>query len=120
MRGVTVELPRRAREKLAELELQRMAAEDGMRGCAQRINSLPRDGAEALRARLAAQRDAQAERHRALSLLVSRLNQWCMELRLPPGAMLEPAPALEIKLKASETPSAAVEAVRVQIALVQR
>jgi hypothetical protein len=84
-RGVTVELPEPARKRLAEIELQRMQAEDAMRGCAQRINSLPRDGADQLRERLAQERDKHAERHRALSILVSQVNQWTVELRLPPG-----------------------------------
>jgi len=119
MRGVTVELPEGARKRLAELGLQRMQAEDAMRGCAARANNLPKDAHE-LRARLEAQRDAQADRHRVLSLLVSRLNQFCMELRLPANSTLEVAPALELKLKASETVSAAVEATRAQIAGVQR
>jgi len=121
MRGMNkVELlPAAARKKLAEIELQRMQAEDAARGAAGRWNSLPPD-ADELRERLARERDRHAERHRALSLLVSRLNQFCMELKLPANSTLEVAPALELKLKASETVVAAVEAVRAQIANMQR
>jgi hypothetical protein len=58
--------------------------------------------AEHLRARLAAERDKHAERHRMLSMLVSRLNQFHAELRLPPGSVLEVMPVEVIKLKPHE------------------
>ena len=120
MRGVVVELPEGARKRLAELELQKMAADDAMRGCAQRINSLPRDGAEQLRERLGAERDRHAERHRQLSILVSRVNQWTVELRLPPGTTLEPTQTVNVELKPGETVSTVLAAVRAEIAAVQR
>jgi hypothetical protein len=117
MRGVTVELPEAARAKLSDIEAQRCIAEDLLRGCAQRINSLPREAVE-LRERLVVERDKHAERHRVLSMLVSRVNQFCVELR--GNVALECAPAVEIKLKASETVVAALAATRAQIAGVQR
>jgi hypothetical protein len=117
MRGVTVELPEAARAKLSDLEAQRCIAEDLLRGCAQRINSLPREAVE-LRERLVVERDKHAERHRSLSMLVSRCNQFWMELR--GNVALECAPAVEIKLKASETCAAALAATREQIAGVQQ
>src|SRR5215471_13187345 len=104
-RGTVVELPEHARRRLAELEGSKMQAEDGMKSAQGRINSLPKDAVE-LRARLAAQRDAQADRHRSLSMIVSRCNQFWMELR--GNVALELAPAVEIKLKASETTAAAL------------
>src|SRR6516165_5627334 len=117
MRGVTVELPEAAMAKLSDIEAQRCIAEDLLRGCAQRINSLPREAVE-LRERLVVERDKHAERHRVLSMLVSRVNQFCVELR--GNVALECAPAVEIKLKASETVVAALAATRAQIAGVQR
>ena len=117
MRGVTVELPEAARAKLSDIEAQRCIAEDLLRGCAQRINSLPREAVE-LRERLVVERDKHAERHRSLSMIVSRCNQFWMELR--GNVALECAPAVEIKLKASETCAAALAATREQIAGVQR
>jgi hypothetical protein len=114
MRGITVPLPAAAAAKLAEIGLSRDAALDSMRGAQGRINSLPQS-AEGLAHRLAAERDKHAERHRVLSMLVSRLNQFHVELRLGPGFVVEPAPAVDIKLKASETPSAAIAAVRKDI-----
>jgi hypothetical protein len=56
MRGVTVPLPAAAAAKLAEIQLARDSALDGMRGAQGRLNSLPPD-ADRLRERLAAQRD---------------------------------------------------------------
>jgi hypothetical protein len=117
MRGVTVELPEAARAKLSDIEAQRCIAEDLLRGCAQRINSLPREAVE-LRERLVVERDKHAERHRSLSMIVSRCNQFWMELR--GNVALEVAPAVEIKLKASETVVAALAATREQIVTVQR
>jgi hypothetical protein len=119
MRGVTVELPEAAREKLLTIEIARDTALDQMRSAAGRINSLPRDAAE-LRSRLEAERDRHAEKHRVLAMLCSRLNQFCVELRLPRGAVLELSPPVEIKLKASETVVAALAGVRDQIAGVQQ
>jgi hypothetical protein len=100
MRGVPpVALPGAAALKLTDLTLARDAAMDAMRGAAARASSLPQS-AEHLRAGLAAQRDSQAERYRVLSMLVSRLNQFHMELRLPPGTTVEPAPPADpIRLK---------------------
>ena len=118
MRVPLIELPEAAAKRLSEIEAAKWAAEDAMRSAQGRINSLPRDAHE-LRARLEAQRDAQADRHRVLSLLVSRCNQWHVELRLPTGSILELAPAPELKLRASETCAAALATVREQIALVQ-
>src|SRR6516164_1462106 len=117
MRGVTVELPEAARAKLSDIEAQRCIAEDLLRGTAQRVASLPREAVE-LRERLAVEREKHAERHRVLSLLVSRCNQFLFELR--GNVALEVAPAVEIKLKASETVVAALAAAREQIAGVQR
>ena len=117
MRGVTVELPEAARAKLSDIEAQRCIAEDLLRGCAQRINSLPREAVE-LRERLVVERDKHAERHRVLSLLVSRCNQFLFELR--GNVALEVAAAVEIKLKASETVVAALAGVREEIATTQR
>jgi hypothetical protein len=95
------------------------SAMDAMRGAQGRINSLP-PSADGLAHRLAVERDKHAERHRVLSLLMSRLKQWSVELRVPPGSVVELAPPLDIKLKANETAAAAIEATRKQIAGVQR
>jgi hypothetical protein len=119
MRGVTVELPDPAREKLAAIELQRDAALDLMRGANSRAMSLPRD-AVGLREKLEVERDRFAERHRVLAMLVSRLNQWHVELRLGPNIVLELAPVVEVKLKASETCAAALASVRESIARTQQ
>jgi len=119
MRGVTIELPAAAAAKLAELNLQRDAALDAMRSCAQRANNLPRDGADQLRSRLAQERDRFAERHQMFSRVVNKLHQWISELRLPPGAVLEVAAPPAVRLKASETIVVALANVRIQIADIQ-
>ena len=120
MRGVTVELPAAAAARLSELQLQRDAALDSMRGAQGRANSLPADAAPQMLERLTVERDRHAERHRQLSMLISRLNQWTVELRLPFGSELAPAPALDIKLAPGETLSAAIAALRGGIAGVQQ
>jgi hypothetical protein len=120
MRGVTVELPAVAATKLTELTLARDAALDSMRGAQGRANSLPADAAHQMRERLAIERDRHAERHRQLSMLVSRLNQFCVELRLPPGTTLESAQTVNVTLKPGDSLSAAIAAVRDEIAGVQR
>jgi hypothetical protein len=120
MRGVTVELPAAAATKLTELTLARDAALDSMRGAQGRANRLPADAAQQMRERLTVERERHAERHRQLSMLVSRVNQWTVELRLPPHAALELAPLVDIKLAPGETVSGAVATVRSEIAGVQQ
>jgi hypothetical protein len=120
MRGVTVELPAAAAARLSELQLQRDAALDSMRGAQGRANSLPADAAHQMRERLAAERDRHAERHRQLAMLVSRVNQWCVELRLPFGSELAPAPMLDIKLAPGETVAQAIGSVRAEIAALKQ
>jgi hypothetical protein len=120
MRGVTVELPAAAAAKLTELTLARDAALDSMRGAQGRANSLPADAAHQMRERLTVERDRHAERHRQLSLLVSRLNQWTVELRLPFGSELAPAPGVDIALAPGETVSGAIAAVRGEIAALKQ
>jgi hypothetical protein len=119
MRGVTVTLPASAQEKLAAIELARDTALDQMRGAASRAVSLPSDRRE-LRERLEIERDKFAEKHRQLAMLCSRLNQWHVELRLGPNIVLELAPAVELKLKASETCASALATTREQIARTQQ
>src|SRR5262245_40828995 len=115
MRGITVMLPPEAAAKLQELDLARMAAEDALRGIAARIADLPPD-AGAMHGRLAAERDRQSRRHSALHQLLNRVQQWQRELNLPPGIVLEMAPAVEVGLKPGEKLVDVIEAVRTEIA----
>jgi hypothetical protein len=115
MRGVVVELPAAAKHRLDELVLMRDAALDASRSAASRANNLPAD-ASALRERLRSERDKAAERHRQLAMLTSKINQWHVELRLPPGTSLELQPPLNIAPKAGETAAQAIVQVRDEIA----
>jgi hypothetical protein len=116
MRGVIpVELPAPAKAKLAALQVARMASEDGARSCQQRINGRPDEG---LLEKLTAERDKHSERLRAISLLVSRINEWTMQLR--PGTVLESAPAIAAELKDGETLVEALAGVRSEIATLQQ
>jgi hypothetical protein len=108
-------LPEAAAAKLAEIELQWLSAEDGARGAVNRINSMPRSNASLL-ARLEAERDRHADRHRQLGMIRSRINQWHFELRLPPGVVLEEAPPIRVELKGGEKVSDAIGNVRREIA----
>jgi hypothetical protein len=107
---------------LSDLEAQRAVSEDSLRATAQRIGSLPRDSdtGKGLLARLTAERDRFAARHRVYARLLSACNQWLTELRLPSGAVLELAPAVEVKLAPGQTASAALAEVRAEIVSLQR
>jgi hypothetical protein len=120
MRDITLPLPVRAKERLDRLTLERDASLDASRAAMSRISMLPRQGAEAMRDRLQAEHERLAERHRALALLLSRIHQWCWELKLPPGSVLEIAAVPDTKLRASETVAAAVASTRQQIVAVQQ
>jgi hypothetical protein len=110
-------LPAEARSKLSELQLQRLAAQDAVSSAHARRNGLPRDADQQLRDGLDREIDKQRERHNKLSQLVHKLNQFVVELRLPPGGTLEPAPAINgIKLGPDETLQDALSKVREEIA----
>ena len=103
-------LPDAAREKLAEIGLQRMQAEDGVRDCQSRLNCLPPD--DPLCARLFAERDRHTTRHQAISRIYHHVNQFLMDSR---GVTFEPAPQVEIKLKSRETVASVIESTRNEI-----
>jgi hypothetical protein len=110
-------LPAEARSKLSELTVQRLAAQDAAHSANTRLNGLPRDADPQLVSKLTQERDKHAERHRALSLLVNRCNQFVMEERRP----LQLAPAVDgIRLKRDETLHDALSRVREQIAAMQQ
>jgi hypothetical protein len=78
------------------------------------------DDADQLAIKLATQRDREAQRHNVAHRLLSACNQYLFQLRLPPGYVLEPAPPIAIELKKGETVFEAIDAIRSQIAAVQR
>jgi hypothetical protein len=119
MRGVTVTLPPTAQVKLAKLNVSQMIHQDGVRAAQSRLSGLGRDPDPQVVAQLTRERDRHAERHRVLSLLINRLNQFMVELRLPAGAVLEEAPQIAIDVNNGQT-GAAIETVRNDIKSVQQ
>jgi hypothetical protein len=114
MRGQPpVELPAGAAARLSELTLARDAALDAAHSAAGRLNRLPQDSDQRTRNALAAEHSKHQHRFGQLSQLVSRCNQWRMELR---GVTLEPACPVVFKPRDNETLPAAVERLRSQIA----
>jgi hypothetical protein len=103
-------LPQHARQRLSQLRLQQMSADDLARGCNTRLNALGRDPDRELQSQLTAERDKHAERFRQLSLLIGKVNEWVM--RLPANTMLEVVQAADIKLKENETWQQAIGNVR--------
>jgi hypothetical protein len=79
------------------------------------LQALPADTDPRLRERLQNERDKAAERHRQLAMVVSKCNQWHMELRLPLGASLECQPPVNIKLQPGQTAAEAIASVRGEI-----
>ena len=116
MRGVLVDVPDQASQRLDELTIQRDLALDQTKALQARINML--DGSPQLAERLVSERDKQALRANHLQRLVSSCNQYLMQLRLVPGTTLEVHPPLNLTIKTS-LPHA-VEATRRQIADLQK
>jgi hypothetical protein len=112
-----VALPPEAQAKLAELQMQRMAAEDALRGIAGRLSSLPRD-ADQMRAALETERDRQSRRHNELHRLINAVQQWLTQLR--PGTLLEPAPPVDVSLKTGEKLTEAIDRTRKEIAMLRQ
>jgi hypothetical protein len=115
MRGATVALPPIAAEKLSELTLARDLALDASRSSNARLQQLPLDADPRMRERLAAEQAKHQQRFSVLSRVVSAINQWAVELRLPAGHVLEPA-YVRIELKPKETLAEAIGNVRAEIA----
>jgi hypothetical protein len=117
-RGTAVELPESARDKLLALQLASDAALDSARSSNARLQTLPSDAADAMRSRLAGERDRHNSKHQQLSRLLNASKQWLASLR--PGTVLEPAPAVDVALKNGETLSVAISSVREEIAATKR
>jgi hypothetical protein len=115
MRVPPVALPDKAKARLDELVLAKDLALDASRATNARLQSLPADADPRLRGKLESERDKATERHRQLAMLVSRVNQWWMELRLAPGSTLELQPPSRSELKPGETAYEATMAARNQI-----
>jgi hypothetical protein len=112
-------IPDAARDKLRDLQLARMTAEDAARAITERLNSLPRDADPLLRERLANERDKQNHRQGQLSQLLNRLQQWLGELRA--NVELKSMPQLELKRgETIEDTRSKIKALREQLAAVKR
>jgi hypothetical protein len=116
-RGITDQLPESARDRLTELTMERDSTMDAMRSAQSRINSLPVNAVQ-LRDKLSNERDRFAEKHRQVAMLVNRVNQYVVELRVPPGAIIEPSPAIDLKLKPSDSLPDALANLRQQISAI--
>jgi hypothetical protein len=99
MRGVLVDVPDQASQRLDELTIQRDLALDQTKALQARINML--DGSPQLAERLVSERDKQALRANHLQRLVSSCNQYLMQLRLVPGTELQCHPPLNLTIKTS-------------------
>src|SRR6516162_9146726 len=99
MRGVQVQIPEQAQQRLDELTIARDLALDQTRALQARINMCDGSSDSMIRDRLTAERDKQQHRHNALSRLVSACNQWLVGLRLVPSTALEVHPPLNLTIK---------------------
>jgi hypothetical protein len=118
MRGIQVQIPEQAQQRLDELTIARDLASDQMRALQARINMADGTSDSMIRDRLTAERDKQSLRHNSLARLVSACNQWLVGLRLVPGTALESHPPLNLQIKTSLP--AAVASTREQIADLQK
>jgi hypothetical protein len=118
MRGVQVQIPEQAQQRLDELTIARDLALDQQRALQARINMCDGTSDSMIRDRLTAERDKQSLRHNSLARLVSSCNQWLVGLRLVPGTTLEVHPPLNLTIKSSLP--AAVASTREQIADLQK
>jgi hypothetical protein len=118
MRGVQVQIPDQAKQRLDELTVQRDLALDQTKALQNRINMADGASDSLIRDRLIVERDKQALRANHLQRLVSSCNQFLMQLRLVLGTALEVHPSLNLTIKTSLP--AAVESTRRQIADLQK
>jgi len=105
------ELPASVQVKLAKLDVSGMVSEDAVRAAQSRLGGLG-PGHE-LRDQLTAERDRHSHRHRQISALIHRVNEWIV--RLPANTVLEVVQVADIKLRDGETWIDAIEATRNEI-----
>jgi hypothetical protein len=115
MGRIAVTLPPAAQVKFNLLDVARMVSEDAARSVTSRLSNMPRDADP--RAQLERERDRHSSRHRAISGLLHKVNEWLM--RLHPNTVLEVVPAEDIKLRDGETWVDAIEATRNEITALQ-
>jgi hypothetical protein len=96
MRRVPPTLPDDAKARLQQLQLSRMASEDAARSANTRLQSLPNDTDPAMLEALANERNKHNHRFGQLSQLLSKVQQWLMEL--PQSVTLESAPPVDVTL----------------------
>jgi hypothetical protein len=101
MRGIQVQVPDQAKQRLDELTIQRDLAMDQQKALQARINMCDDTSDSLIRDRLAAEHSKQALRANHLQRLVSACNQFLMQLRLVPGTALEVHPPLNLTIKTS-------------------
>ena len=107
------DLPPPAQAKLSKLNTHQMVSLDACRAIQGRLSGGIRD--DGLRDELGAEARRHGDRHRQLSLLLNRINQWITEVRLPAGTTLQPAPRADIKRKNGQTLPEAISDVRGKI-----
>jgi hypothetical protein len=118
MRGVQVQIPEQAQQRLEDLRISSEMALDQTRALQARINMCDGTSDSMIRDRLISERDKQSHRHNSLARLVSSCNQWLVGLRLVLGTSLEVYPPLNLTIKTS-LPQA-VASTREQIADLQK
>jgi hypothetical protein len=89
-RGIQVEVPQHAQDRLDELTVLRDAALDAAKSKQSRINLLTDETEGAMRQRLAADLNKHTRCQNDFMRLLSACNQWLIQLRLPPGQYLAP------------------------------
>jgi hypothetical protein len=112
------QLPPPARQRLAELRAQMMAAEDAARAALARIKMLPSEGVDEIRDRLVAEQQKQQARHAQLHRLFNAVMQNLEETSHV--ALVQLAPAVELELKNGETLDSKLNAVRSEIKKLQQ
>jgi hypothetical protein len=89
-RGIQVEVPQHAQDRLDELTVLRDAALDAAKSTQSRINLLTEETAGQMRQRLAADLNKHTRCQNDFMRLLSACNQWLIQLRLGPGQYLAP------------------------------
>jgi hypothetical protein len=89
-RGIQVEVPQHAQDRLDELTVLRDAALDAAKATQSRINALTEETEGAMRQRLAADLNKHTRCQNDFHRLLSACNQFLVQLRLGPGQYLAP------------------------------
>jgi hypothetical protein len=111
---IQVPLPAPAQLRLTQLNIERDSAFDQARALQNRVNACDGTTDSLIRERLAAEQQRHSQRQQTLHRLLSAVQQWWFQLRLPNGYYIKQL-TVPAKVEKGQTPAEAIGKLRVEM-----